>query len=128
MNGRMDNMGQQRDMMRSNSDLMGSREMMSREMLGNFSMMQERNMMNRDMMNRDMRQHDMMRGPDMMRGDMMGHRDLRVDMRSDMRSDMMGSRDMLDRDSFMSRDARDMMSHRSMSMSNGSYGGMNGMG
>merc|ERR550539_2257548 len=42
----------------------------------------------------------------------------------------MGSRDMLDRESFMSRDTMgsNMMSQRSMSMSNGSYGGMNGMG
>ena len=88
------------DMMGSRNDMMNSRN----------DMMGSRNEM-RDMMggqrNNDMR-------------DMMGSR-------NDMR-DMMGSRDMMDRDNFRDvlggRDS--MMSQRSMSMSNGSYGGMNG--
>ena len=172
MNGRMDNMsggggGQQRDMMRSNSDLMGSRDMMGSRgdmMGGNFGggMMggERNNMMGRDMMQRNdmMRNQDMMRGDmmvsrnDMMgsrnemmnsRNDMMGSRNEMRDMmggqrnndmrdmmgsRGDMR-DMMGSRDMMDRDNFRDvlRGSRDsMMQQRSMSMSNGSYGGMNG--
>ena len=169
MNGRMDNMGgggQQRDMMRSNSDLMGSRDMMGSRgdmmgsrgdmMGGNFGggmMGGERgNMMGRDMMQRN----DMMRNQDMMRGDMMGSRNDMMNSRNDMMGsrnemrdmmggqrnndmrdmmgsrndmrDMMGSRDMMDRDNFRDvlggRDS--MMSQRSMSMSNGSYGGMNG--
>merc|ERR1740129_2590482 len=160
MNGRMDNMGgggQQRDIMRSNSDLMGSRDMMGSRgdmmgsrgdmMGGNFGggmMGGERgNMMGRDMMQRN----DMMRNQDMMRGDMMGSRNDMMNSRNDMMGsrnemrdmmggqrnnemrDMMGSRDMMDRDSFRdvlggSRDS--MMQQRSMSMSNGSHGGMNG--
>merc|ERR1719232_2504351 len=86
-----------RDMMNSRNDMMGSRNEM-RDMMGS-------------------------------RGDMMGSRGDMMGSRNDMR-DMMGSRnDMMDRDNFRdgfggSRDS--MMQQRSMSMSNGSYGGMNG--
>merc|ERR1719225_2164988 len=78
-----------------------------------------------------MRQHDMMRGQDMMgsRNDMMGSRNDMMGSRNDMR-DMMGSRgDLMDRDNFrdvIGGGSRDMMQQRSMSMSNGSYGAMNG--
>ena len=142
MNGRMDNMsggggGQQRDMMRSNSDLMGSRDMMGSRgdmMGGNFGggmmggernnggMMggERNNMMGRDMMQRN----DMMRSQDMMRGDMMGSRNDMMGSRNEMmgsrnemmnsRNDMMGSRNEM-RDMMggqRNNDMRDMMGSR----------------
>ena len=120
---RGDMMGSRNDMMGSRNEMMGSRNEM---MNSRNDMMGSRNEM-RDMMggqrNNDMR--DMMGS----RGDMMGSRNDMIGSRNDMR-DMMGSRnDMMDRDNFRdgfggSRDS--MMQQRSMSMSNGSYGGMNG--
>merc|ERR1719419_912304 len=154
MNGRMDNnMGQQRDIMRSNSDLMGSRDMMGqRDMLGgNNYGGGERNMRDKDAMAmRDMR--DMMRNQDMRnemlaRNEMMNSRqeflNSRQEYMNSRNNDMMGGgsrnemnsmrdllgsrgdmRDtMMDRDNFMTGGPRDMMQQRSMSMSNGSFGG-----
>jgi len=154
MGSRGDMMGSRGDMMGSRGDMMGSRGDMMGGNFGGGMMGGERgNMMGRDMMQRNdmMRNQDMMRGDmmgsrnDMMnsRNDMMGSRNEMRDMmggqrnnemrdmmgsRNDMR-DMMGSRDMMDRDNFRdvlggSRDS--MMQQRSMSMSNGSHGGMNG--
>merc|ERR1719232_2377753 len=109
MGSRNDMMGSRNEMMNSRNDMMGSRNEM-RDMMGG-----QRNNDMRDMMGS--------------RGDMMGSRGDMMGSRNDMR-DMMGSRnDMMDRDNFRdgfggSRDS--MMQQRSMSMSNGSYGGMNG--
>merc|ERR1719483_1379848 len=145
MSGRVENGGPPRDMMRSNSDLMGSRDMMSRDMIGGRDIMGgNQQPMNRDMMmggNRDIMrsQSDIMRpGQDIMgsRTDMMGSRN-DMSSRNDMMGsgrEMMGSRnDMMDssRDNnFSNRDMmggqRDMMAQRSLSVSNGSFGGMNG--
>merc|ERR1719228_2239544 len=70
MNGRGDGGGHSRDMMRSNSDLMGSRDMMSREMMGGRDIMAGNQGMNRDMIGSN---PNMMGGRDMMMG---GSRDI----------------------------------------------------
>jgi len=145
MNGRGENGGPPRDMMRSNSDLMGSRDM-SRDMMGPRDMMGANQGMNRgDMMgsnpnmmggrdnmmnsNRDLMrsQSEMIRpGQDMMgsrnemmssRNDMMGPRN---EMMGSSRNDMMGSRnDMMGSRNDMMGSRNDMMeSSRDNSFSN----------
>ena len=94
--GRMEGgAGQQREsMLRSNSDLMGSRDMLARDMMG---------------------------GRDSMMGGGQGSMMMRQQQ-----SDMMSSSraDMMDREGFPGRDSRDsLLQQRSMSVSNGSYGG-----
>ena len=113
MGSRNEMMGSRSDMMNSRNEMMGSRN----EMMGSRNeMMNSRN----EMMGSRNDMRDMMGGPRNDMREMMGSR-------NEMR-EMMGSRDMMDRDNF--RDvlggSRDMMQQRSMSMSNGSYAGMNG--